>query len=62
MIPSFATGGILADIMGLGKTLTMITAILGTLDEATTHEQQADVVTNYYRCKATLVVVSSIRE
>ncbi|KAK4466315.1 SNF2 family N-terminal domain-containing protein [Cladorrhinum samala] len=61
MIPSFATGGILADIMGLGKTLTMISAILETLDEAATHEGQNDIDTNYCRSKATLIVVSSIQ-
>ncbi|KAK0728766.1 SNF2 family N-terminal domain-containing protein [Lasiosphaeria miniovina] len=33
-IPSYSTGGILADAMGLGKTLTMISAIVSSSDQA----------------------------
>jgi len=61
-------GGILADIMGLGKTLTMISAIVASLDEAANFAAAADREDNSqmelpqgHKSRATLVVVTSIR-
>lgn len=61
-----ALGGIIADVMGLGKTLTTLTAILRSSEEALSFvfarpaalSLQGDVV----RTKATLVVVPSARK
>jgi SNF2 family DNA or RNA helicase len=66
-IPTFSTGGILADAMGLGKTLTMISAIVSTAREAEGFSAEIDpdeVVTGgvEHRTRATLVVVTSMRE
>ncbi|RSL75564.1 hypothetical protein CEP51_010756 [Fusarium floridanum] len=64
-IPSYSMGGILADVMGLGKTLSMISAIVSSLPQA------AEYVTAEYqnfaspasgcRSRATLVIVPSMQ-
>jgi len=66
-LPAFSTGGILADAMGLGKTLTMISAIVSTLNEAARFSAGSDhdVIENKeaeFRTRATLVVVTSMRK
>ncbi|KAK4209149.1 SNF2 family N-terminal domain-containing protein [Rhypophila decipiens] len=67
-IPSYATGGILADAMGLGKTLTMLSAIVSTVNHARTWALSAgngvDNITTtepLWRARATLIVVTSIQ-
>jgi SNF2 family DNA or RNA helicase len=55
-ITSYSTGGILADMMGLGKTLTMISTIVSTIIPSREHLKLGP------RTGATLVVVSSVRE
>jgi SNF2 family DNA or RNA helicase len=65
-IPTFSTGGILADAMGLGKTLTMISAIVSTAREAERFSAgfDCDEAGNEEvvpRTRATLVVVSSMQ-
>ncbi|KAI9147996.1 DNA repair protein RAD5B [Paramyrothecium foliicola] len=61
-------GGILADAMGLGKTLTMITTIVGSLQKASdlAREKESEMKhaspachSAFYHSKATLVVVPS---
>ncbi|KAK3986136.1 SNF2 family N-terminal domain-containing protein [Cladorrhinum sp. PSN332] len=59
--PVFTCGGILADTMGLGKTLTMISAIIDTLVEADRSIRQAETSASLLASKATLVVVSSMQ-
>ncbi|CAJ0546595.1 Ff.00g012220.m01.CDS01 [Fusarium sp. VM40] len=65
-IPTFALGGILADVMGLGKTLTILVSIhLARL--AAENFQIVNTAVgmdqpNYPRTSATLVVVTSTRE
>src|SRR5215469_1218653 len=64
-IPSYSKGGILADVMGLGKTLSMISAIVSSLPRATeyataTHQNFASAVSGC-RSRATLVIVTSMR-
>jgi SWI/SNF-related matrix-associated actin-dependent regulator of chromatin subfamily A3 len=63
-----APGGILADAMGLGKTLTMIATIAGSLDKASKLTRENDIEANtkcsesrskWHYTKATLVVVPS---
>lgn len=64
-IPSYATGGILADAMGLGKTLTTISLVAATVDHARQCATgQTDVMTDetIWRSRGTLVVVTSMRE
>jgi hypothetical protein len=64
--PSWAIGGILADMMGLGKSLTMISAIASTLIHARETLHMSKVVTDnagwLVPSSATLVVVTSTRE
>ncbi|KAK0744746.1 SNF2 family N-terminal domain-containing protein [Apiosordaria backusii] len=60
-IPSYGMGGILADVMGLGKTLTMISAIVSTLEQSRSRHfhvgaRQATVLSS-----ATLIAVSSMQ-
>lgn len=55
-IPSYSTGGIVADAMGLGKTLTMISTIVSTIIPSKEHLKSGP------RTGATLVVVSSVRK
>jgi SNF2 family DNA or RNA helicase len=55
-ITSYSTGGILADMMGLGKTLTKISTIVSTIIPSREHLKLGP------RTGATLVVVSSVRE
>ncbi|KAJ4013298.1 hypothetical protein NW752_007594 [Fusarium irregulare] len=62
-VPSLALGGILADVMGLGKTLTMITSVSATHLAAMNFQEtntgcNIDHLTNL-RTSATLVVVTS---
>jgi len=64
-VPSYSTGGILADVMGLGKTLTMLSSIATTLDDAkqwSTHRMGNAASKATWRSRATLVVVPSMRE
>lgn len=64
-IPSYATGGILADAMGLGKTLTTISSIAATVDHARqcpTGQIDATANETIWRGRGTLVVVTSMRE
>ncbi|KAI1752665.1 SNF2 family N-terminal domain-containing protein [Xylaria castorea] len=60
---SMCFAGLIADVMGLGKTLTMLTAILQSMpvaeDFANFYDESEDELTNKIRTKATLVVVSS---
>lgn len=61
-------GGIIADAMGLGKTLTMITAIILTISQSSRHA--ANTISDHSgqaggavpQGQATLVVVISKRE
>lgn len=55
-------GGIDADVMGLGKTLTMLSAIVCTLRGATDFVDSSNEVEKPLKSRATLVVVSSHRE
>ncbi|KAJ8129489.1 hypothetical protein O1611_g4142 [Lasiodiplodia mahajangana] len=52
-------GGIDADVMGLGKTLTMLSAIVCTLPEASDFADPSKEVRKPHKCQATLVIVSS---
>ncbi|KAI0186161.1 SNF2 family N-terminal domain-containing protein [Xylaria flabelliformis] len=62
---SMCLGGLIADVMGLGKTLTMLTAILQSMpvaeDFANFYEEYKDELMDRVRTKATLVVVSSVQ-
>jgi hypothetical protein len=63
--PCVSAGGILADVMGLGKTLTVLSAIVHSMDEAchfTLPSGETCVDSHLtYPTKATLVVVPSAR-
>ncbi len=67
-MPSYAVGGILADAMGLGKTLTMIAVIALTASHAVQSaadvraDMQVPAIDETLRSRATLVVVTSKRE
>ncbi|KAH7174003.1 uncharacterized protein B0J16DRAFT_199527 [Fusarium flagelliforme] len=65
-IPTFALGGILADVMGLGKTLTILVSILLARLAAENFQNVNTAVgmdqPTYPRTSATLVVVTSTRE
>ncbi|KAK4174664.1 SNF2 family N-terminal domain-containing protein [Triangularia setosa] len=58
-IPSYGMGGILADVMGLGKTLTMISAIVSAVDESRSQHSQDKTLQAAILSSATLIVVSS---
>ncbi|KAI0456381.1 SNF2 family N-terminal domain-containing protein [Xylaria acuta] len=62
---SICFGGLIADVMGLGKTLTMLTAILQSMPDAEDfgnfYEESGDELMMKIRTKATLVVVSSVQ-
>ena len=64
--PSVSSGGILADVMGLGKTLTMLSAIVHSMDEAIHFEILPEGGTTEdhvpLKSRATLVVVPSARK
>jgi len=64
-IPSYFVGGIIADVMGLGKTLTMISAVIASLAQATEYvtAESRDSVhpASGSRSRATLVIVTSMR-
>ena len=64
-IPSYSMGGLLADVMGLGKTLSMISAIVSSLPQATGYAtaENYNFVSPASGCRsrATLVVVTSMR-
>ncbi|KAI0161065.1 hypothetical protein GGR52DRAFT_586385 [Hypoxylon sp. FL1284] len=61
--PSLSLGGLIADAMGLGKTLTMLSAILHSVSKADDFRNFYEALENDRaekpRTKATLVVVSS---
>ena len=65
-IPSYSMGGILADVMGLGKTLSMISAIVSSLPQATEYAtaENRNFVSPASGCRsrATLVIVTSMRK
>lgn len=58
-------GGIVADVMGLGKTLTVLTSILQSASDAEIFQNFDEGISrrkeSKLRTKATLVVVSSAR-
>lgn len=60
------TGGLIADVMGIGKTLTMLTSILHTANKAQDFSYFGHTVpgaeTESLLTKATLVVVPSVRK
>ncbi|KAI8951872.1 SNF2 family N-terminal domain-containing protein [Xylaria longipes] len=62
---SMCFGGLIADVMGLGKTLTMLTAILQSMSVAEEfgnfYERSDDELMEKIRTKATLVIVSSVQ-
>jgi SNF2 family DNA or RNA helicase len=66
ILPHISAGGILADVMGLGKTLTVLSAIVHSMDEACHFilpSGEASVNDHLaYPTKATLVVVPSARK
>ncbi len=57
--PSYFRGGILADAMGLGKTLSILASVVADLENA---ERFASAEIHSPQTRATLVVVTSIRE
>ncbi|KAH6975002.1 SNF2 family N-terminal domain-containing protein [Ilyonectria sp. MPI-CAGE-AT-0026] len=63
--PSYSMGGILADVMGLGKTLSMISAIVSSLPQAVRYAtaKYQDFASPPSGCqsRATLVVVTSMQ-
>ncbi|KAH6624507.1 SNF2 family N-terminal domain-containing protein [Chaetomium sp. MPI-SDFR-AT-0129] len=60
-IPSYMTGGILADVMGLGKTLTMIATITSTLAASRQYLSSSAAHESGVKTGATLVVVTSVQ-
>ncbi|KAH8748282.1 hypothetical protein F5883DRAFT_583013 [Diaporthe sp. PMI_573] len=62
----FGLGGLIADVMGIGKTLTMLTSILHSANEAQDFSYFGHTVpggeTDALLTKATLVVVPSVRK
>ncbi|CAM1509837.1 Fc.00g001720.m01.CDS01 [Cosmosporella sp. VM-42] len=62
-LPALSFGGLIADVMGLGKTLTMLAAVFHSMhaaeDFSRFYEVSEDEQTGKLRTKATLVVVSS---
>ncbi|KAK4214474.1 SNF2 family N-terminal domain-containing protein [Rhypophila decipiens] len=58
---SYCTGGILADVMGLGKTLTMISTILSTLTSSRHERSSTNDGIQGPGIGATLVVVTSVQ-
>ena len=64
--PCISAGGILADVMGLGKTLTMLATIVHSKDQAFRFALLSNEVSGdnqpEYSTRATLVVVPSARE
>ncbi|KAH6848230.1 SNF2 family N-terminal domain-containing protein [Chaetomium sp. MPI-CAGE-AT-0009] len=58
-IPSYSNGGILADAMGLGKTLTMISTVIADSSHAEEWRIHSGPQEEFLRSRATLVVVSS---
>ena len=64
--PRLSLGGILADVMGLGKTLTMLSAIVLSLDDANHFMLSSDNAaigdSHLYATKATIVAVPSARK
>ena len=65
-ISSYSMGGILADVMGLGKTLSVISAIVSSLPQAreyaTADYRNFGSLASRCRSRATLVVVTSMRK
>ena len=58
---SICSGGFLADAMGLGKTLTMLSAIVASKDAAAMFQARANHAGEIPRAKATLIVATSRR-
>lgn len=68
MIPTLCSGGILADVMGLGKTLSILALIASTMQSANDYQpwqntelQERRSISGVYT-RATLVVVTSARK
>lgn len=60
---SARTGGMLADVMGLGKTLTMLTAVASSKEAAERHrEMYVQDEGQLVAARGTLVVVTSRRK
>ena len=55
-------GGILADDMGMGKSLSTLALITTTLDEALSWSQTAATKSRKRRSRGTLIIVPSTRE
>jgi SNF2-related domain len=64
--PNDCLGGILADDMGLGKSLAMLCAIMGSLDRASEYASQSSnaqaPLDGPMRAKSTLIIVPSACE
>ena len=59
--PSACRGGLLADEMGMGKTLTVLALLVHSLDQATTFANARDLTdffeeTRQYSTRATLII------
>jgi SNF2 family DNA or RNA helicase len=68
-VPCHAIGGILADVMGLGKTLSILSAIVSTRAASLSYQkikeskiQENMIIPSILQSRATLVVVTSIRK
>jgi SNF2-related domain len=58
---SICSGGLLADAMGLGKTLTMLSAIVASRDGAAAFQAETPPLGEVPHAKATLIVATSRR-
>jgi len=55
-------GGVLADDMGMGKSLSILSLVAKTSDQADEWLHASDAESSKTRSKATLIIVSSARE
>lgn len=66
--PEESRSGLLGDVMGLGKSLTMLSAVVMSLEDARLYAKQQSIlkddicIGNVRRLKATLVIVPSARK